>query len=169
MIIWKDIEEFDGLYAVSNTGVIRNNKTSKILKQTIHQNGYYMVSVKPYGRTGKSKTFKVHREVAKAFLNNPDNKPTVNHKDGNKLNNAVDNLEWSTHTEQMIHAYKNKLATPLKGMNNHLSRLTDDQVAEILDNPHIRNIEFSRRFNIDRSAISKVRSGKNWKHLKKVA
>lgn len=168
MVIWKDIEEFDNLYSVSNTGLIRNNKTSKVLKQTTTQNGYSMVVVKPFGRTGKCKAFKIHREVAKLFVDNPDNKPTVNHKDGNKLNNLASNLEWATSSEQMTHAHENKLVALVTGERNKFSRLTDEQAKEILDNPQIRNIEFARRFNIDRSAISKLRSGKHWKHLRAV-
>lgn len=169
MIEWKEIDTFDGLFSVSSIGQIKNNKTNRILKPTINPTGYYFVIVRPYGRNGGCKAFRVHREVAKAFIPNEENKPTVNHIDGDKLNNSVKNLEWATHKEQVIHAHANNLTNPPKGSNCKLSRLTDEQVTEILDNPHIRNIDFARRFNIDRSAISKVRSGKNWKHLSKVA
>lgn len=169
MIEWKEIDIFDGLFSVSSIGQIKNNKTNRILKPTINPTGYYFVVVRPYGRNGGCKAFRVHREVAKAFIRNEENKPTVNHIDGNKLNNSVENLEWATQKEQAAHAHANNLANPPKGDNCRLSRLTSDQVTYILDNPHIKNIEFAKLYNIDRSAISKVRSGKNWKHFKKAA
>jgi hypothetical protein len=166
MIEWKSVKDYENHFSVSNTGLFRNDRTNKVLKQTIHKTGYYLVSTKPNGKYGKAKTFRVHREIAIAFLPNIDNKPTVNHIDGNKLNNSISNLEWATHKEQVIHAIENNLVNTLMGSNCHFSRLTDEQVKQVLDNPHIKNIEFARLFNIDRSAISKLRSGKNWKHLR---
>lgn len=90
--IWKPIKDFEGHYQVSNFGRVKSIKFGKeiILKQNIRR-GYYYVGL---SKNGKVKYFQVHRLVAEAFLPNTDNLPQVNHKDENKLNNNVDNLEF---------------------------------------------------------------------------
>lgn len=119
--VWKDIPNYEGLYQVSNLGNIKSNqkkiyksngkafmnvlRKERILKKSIRQ-GYY--AVKLYKDNNK-KTIPVHRIVAKTFLKNNENKPCVNHIDGNKLNNNVSNLEWCTYSENTLHAYKNGL------------------------------------------------------------
>lgn len=115
--IWKDIKGYEGLYQVSNCGNVKSVKKTitrnnckilikeKILKKYIRQ-GYY--AVKLY----KNKTkinLPIHRLVAITYLKNDKNKPCVNHKDGNKLNNNIDNLEWVTYSENTLHSYKNGL------------------------------------------------------------
>ena len=86
---WKDIPGYEGLYEVSNLGRIRNKKTGRILKlETSHQ-GYKRIR---FSKGGKK--FAVHRLVAEAFIPNPQNLPMINHKDEDKTNNAVDNLEY---------------------------------------------------------------------------
>lgn len=99
--IWKIIPEFP-IYKISNYGNIKNRK--KILKQQIVASGYS--SIKLNNENIKNKKFLIHVLVAIAFIPNPDNKPTVNHKDHNKLNNNIDNLEWATMKEQNIHRRK---------------------------------------------------------------
>jgi hypothetical protein len=98
--IWKTIEGHN--YEVSNFGRIRNKKTKRISKLEIHDGRYYRVKL-------NNRNYKVHRLVALYFIPNPDNKPEINHKDGNKLNNCVDNLEWCTPEENMIHALEKGL------------------------------------------------------------
>ena len=97
MEIWKDIKGYEGLYQISNKGRVKslgNNKTKKekILSPGKHK-GYFYVSLY---KNRKEKKYSIHRLVAQAFLPNPDNLPVVNHKDENKLNNNVENLEWCT-------------------------------------------------------------------------
>ena len=107
--IWKDIKGYEGLYQASNFGRIKRleallpdkngNKhynPEKILVPWKHKSGYQLVGLNKYGHR---KARLVHRIVAEAFIKNPDNKPQINHKDGNKNNNCVSNLEWSTNSE----------------------------------------------------------------------
>ena len=85
--IWKDVKGYEGLYQVSNFGNVKSLIRNKILKLSYSHNGYRLVSL-------RRKTFRVHRLVAEAFISNPNNFSWVNHKDENKENNCVDNLEW---------------------------------------------------------------------------
>ena len=104
--IWKDIKGYEGLYQVSNLGkVARQTKTKGLhyLKGYINHKGYLKVHLM---KERKYQTFRVHRLVGLAFIPNPLNKPQINHKDGNKLNNSVDNLEWVTNEENYEHAIK---------------------------------------------------------------
>ena len=122
--IWKDIEETKGYYQISNYGrvksVSRFHKTKdtgyyskdKILKPSIDNLGYLQVQIrKPEGYNTRNgyKTRRIHLLVASAFIDNPYNLPVVNHIDGNKQNNCVDNLEWCTHQENVLHAFHNGL------------------------------------------------------------
>ena len=111
---WRDIRSYEGLYQVSNLGNVKSfnnrikNKNPMILKQTIdRKNGYLTVSL---SKNGKKKIHRVHKLVASIFIDNPNNYPVINHKDGNKLNNCVDNLEWCTYKQNIIHSWKNGLS-----------------------------------------------------------
>ena len=91
--IWKDIKGFEGLYQVSNMGRVKSLRRNIILKSRITRNGYERVNL---SANNIPKLYSVHRLVANAFISNPDNLPQVNHKDENRTNNHVDNLEWCT-------------------------------------------------------------------------
>lgn len=104
--IWADIEGYEGLYKVSNLG---NVSGKKMLTPSKSSSGYYKVELY---KDKISKVFWIHRLVAQTFLPNPDNKPQVNHKDGNKLNNILSNLEWVTVSENQIHAINSGLRLP---------------------------------------------------------
>jgi len=133
--IWKDVKGFEGYYEVSNTGIIfskcrfitdKNDNQKQIdhkrLAQHINQNGYFCISLY---KNSIGKNFRVHRLVAEMFIPNPNNKPCINHIDGNKLNNSIENLEWVTHKENTIHAFKTGLqkgsSTGKFGSDNKLS------------------------------------------------
>lgn len=87
---WRPVVGYEGLYEVSNTGQVINIKTGHILKQHKDKDGYWVLSLK----RDKYKTYFTHRLIAQAFIPNPDNLPMVNHKDEDKSNNRVTNLEW---------------------------------------------------------------------------
>lgn len=117
MEVWKDIKGYEELYMINNYGCVmgkermttgnRNRKLkSKIVKNHADKLGYQLVDL---CKDGKKKTFKVHRLVAQAFIENPQNKPYINHKDGNPRNNNVQNLEWCTQKENIRHAYRTGL------------------------------------------------------------
>lgn len=117
--IWRDIPSLEGAYQASNLGRIKSlsrlvNHPSggvkrikeRILKIALGTSGYYIVGI---AINGKNTTKTVHRLIAKTFIDNPENKPEVNHKDGNKLNNNLSNLEWSTVSENRYHAFRTGL------------------------------------------------------------
>lgn len=111
-IIWKRMiyhgEDLGDYYLVSNNGEVKGVKTGKIRKKSINHEGYYFVSVSLGSRKVKP-CIKIHRAVAETFLQNTNNFPVVNHKDGNKLNNNFYNLEWCTYKDNSIHAVDNCL------------------------------------------------------------
>ena len=109
--IWKDIKELSNKYQISNTGKIRSCfDNPKILSTFVDKYGYERIVI-------NKKHFSVHRLVAKAFIPNPKNKPQVNHIDGNKTNNNVNNLEWSTNSENQKHSFRVLKTVP--PMKNH--------------------------------------------------
>lgn len=103
---WKDIKGFEGWYQVSNEGKVFSVKSNILLNPYIVNNGYCIVTLckdkRKYRRS-------VHRLVAQSFMPNPENKPEINHKDGDKTNNCVKNLEWVTREENEKHAWANGL------------------------------------------------------------
>ena len=115
-VIWKPVEGYEGLYEVSNTGIVRSlerfdngvHVPSTVLKPSKNNRYAY---VKLY-RHSQHKIFRVHRLVALAFIPNPNNKPQVNHIDGNKMNNDSRNLEWCTQAENNRHAIDTGLQDP---------------------------------------------------------
>ena len=108
MEIWKDIPGTKGCIEVSNEGRVRSllSGTPRELKTQIDQKGYHRVRV---NINGQKISYRIHREVAKAFIPNADALPQVNHKDGNKNNNSVSNLEWVSNVDNVHHAIANGL------------------------------------------------------------
>ena len=131
MVIWKDVDGFEGLYKVSSEGVVvgtpRTGTKGGVVKWYKTTHGYMEYHL---CKNGKRHHMSTHRLVAKHFIPNPNNKPFVNHIDGNKLNNNVENLEWVTHEENMQHAVRTGLLNN-KGNNHPRNKLTDKEVYQI--------------------------------------
>lgn len=92
--IWKDVRGFEGLYQVSNLGNIKSSYTNKTLTPSNNGTGYYYINLR---KNKANFRYYAHRLVAQTFLDNPNNYPCINHKDENRKNNSVDNLEWCTY------------------------------------------------------------------------
>lgn len=148
--IWKDIKNFEGLYQVSNLGRIKNNK-DEILKPAIKR-GYNQVTL---CKNGERKYIGVHRLVAESFIPNPNNLPQVNHKDENKLNNTVQNLEFCDCSYNINYGTRNKK------ISKKLCKLIEQYD---LDNNFIKlwygAKEIKRKLKIDNSLIGKCCKGK---------
>ena len=120
---WKDIKGYEGKYQVSNLGNVKSlldkslKKREKILKPSLTHKGYLRVYL---SKESKKSTRLIHRLVAEAFIPNLENKETVNHIDGNKTNNRIDNLEWLSNIENQRHAWKMGLKKGLRGERNPL-------------------------------------------------
>lgn len=156
-------------YFVDEYGNVYSNKKNKLkqLKPILTKYGYYEVHL--YGEI--SKRCKIHRLVAEAFIPNSENKPEINHIDGNKLNNNVSNLEWCTTKENMKHARDTGLNTSIpppngKGIKNSRSRLTEKEVLEIRANIENKtHKELAVLYNVAPSTISGIIARLRWKHI----
>ena len=143
--IWKRLKyrgkDYGNLYEVSNLGNIRNAKTHKLRKLRINDKGYHVISLS-LGSAKNRPTVRVHRLVAEAFIPNPDNKPEINHIDGNKCNNIITNLEWCTPKENVAHALQFGLANVdhLKALSEYRSKSVKciDKQGNITIYPSIR-------------------------------
>ena len=148
-------------YIITKDGKVINKKKGNILKPQLNGKGYLRVSI------GKQLKF-VHRLVAEKYIPNPNNLPQVNHKDGNKLNNCVDNLEWVSNKDNRAHALKEGLH--LYGEKCPWSKLKEQDVIYILDNyPKMTIKDLALKFNVNRNTISDIVHHRTWKQLKRYA
>ena len=150
-------------HLVTESGEVFNKNGNK-LKQQTSKDGYKVVSIT---RNNKNKKFTVHRLVAIAYIPNPENKPCVNHIDGDKTNNHVSNLEWCTYSENSKHSFENGLQVSLKGEEVHSAILTEGQVHEIckLMESGYRNGDVAKMFNIANYFIANIRTKNTWRHI----
>jgi hypothetical protein len=137
---------------VSSDGRLISLRTKKILKQN-SVNGYASHVTRVGGRTGKNVVIKTHLAVAKAFLPNPANKPEINHRDGNKMRPALDNLEWSTRIENVQHAYKTGLAGGVDGSPGAAATIPMETITKIRQE-HAVGPEWSLRSKAKELGIS---------------
>jgi len=169
--IWKDIEDFEGKYQVSNFGRVKSlkrkiseswkgNKAETIILNPLKGDRRYLqVSLWSNGKDHKRY---IHRLVAKAFIPNPENKPQVNHKDGDKCNNAVNNLEWNTRSENVKHAISTGL-----NKENGKPKLTHGNIISIfrMRNENVPVYKIAKKYNVNPSCIYGVLRRDTYKHV----
>ena len=119
-------------YDISEDGEVKNTNTNKHLKKQINNSGYYRVEL---SKKGRSKKLFVHRLVALSFIPNIENLPQVNHKDGNKLNNNVSNLEWITASNNKKHAFRVLGQKPNKAFNdkNGKTKIKKEEIPSLIE------------------------------------
>lgn len=168
----KPVKGFEGLYEVSDAGYVQTVEhtitdkaghqytiKSRVLKPSKIGRGYLAVYLR---KEGKTYVQYVHRLVAEAFVPNPDNKPIVNHKNGNKLKCEASNLQWSTYSENNQHAYDTGLKP--KGEGQYKARLTENQVREIKQNGKYTTYEnIARKYGVSKATIRDVLLCRTWK------
>ena len=141
-------------YEITKDGKVFNKKWGRYVKPQPNGTGYLRVHI-------AGKMYFVHRLVAMIYIPNPENLPQVNHIDGNKHNNCVDNLEWVSNRDNSLHALH-------KGWmrieeNHQFAKLTREQVSFIKHHPEMSRKELAEKFNISPRTITDIRQGKTWK------
>lgn len=156
--IWRDVVDYEGLYMVSNMGRVKSLHFNReqILRASFSSKGYPQVSL---SKNNRKRTWRVNIIVARAFIPNPENKPTVNHINGVKTDNRVENLEWATNAENTEHAVRIGLIKT--GAANVLSILSESDREFIVANyvPYDKNFGFeglAKMFGVSKSTIHRI-------------
>lgn len=174
--IFKDIKGYEGLYQISNIGRVKSlpkpkrnrsgkwTTSEKILKPSINFEGY---TTSALIKNGIAKTKTLHRLVAKAFIPNPENKLTVNHINGIRNDNRVENLEWNTQSENVSHAFRIGMKTQI-GSKCPRAILNEKQVLEIRSKFKKRiytRVMLGKEYGVSEHTIKKVLNKNNWSHI----
>lgn len=167
---WRTIPNYSR-YVASNTGLIKTfdwkgSGKEKILSPALDQSGYFRTMLKR--DDGKTHTVKIHRIIAQTFIPNTENKAEVNHKNGNKTDNNINNLEWVTHQENVQHAFALGLAKPRRGEKNNKSILTEKQVIEIRKKFYPRKytrLMLAKEYGVSPATIKDVILRRSWKYV----
>ena len=173
MEVWKDIEGYKGIYQVSDAGRVRsvdriNSRGYKrkgiILKLQDGNRGYKTVGL---CKDGVMKSHLVHRLVAVAFIPNPENKPEVNHTEGNKPDNRACKLEWCTAAENSEHAVKMRLLKPPLGERHPQSKLSEIDVLDIrwLRGFGVTIAALAGEYQVSTTSVRQVLTGRSWGHV----
>jgi AraC-like DNA-binding protein len=158
---FKDIKGFEGRYAINKNGEVYSYFLNRLMKLKTSKTGYLVVHLR---KQEEEKHPSVHRLVAEHFIDNPDNKPTVNHIDGNKKNNGVENLGWSTHKEQSKHALDQGLIIP-RGNHIYSPEFKIKVKSYFLEN-NCSVTELARIFNISERSAKRFTEFEGVKGLK---
>ena len=154
-------------YYIQDDGKVYSSITNKILSTQLDKDGYEKVQM--VDSNGKRHRFSVHRLVLENFCPVPDmNKLQVNHKDGNKLNNNINNLEWVTCKENIQHAIKNNLRANQSGQFNNGAKLTEEEVKEIITmllDKKYKYEDIGKKYGVTSDCIGAIKNKKNWKYL----
>lgn len=171
---WKGLQyngvDYSKWYEVSNLGEIRNVRLKKIRKSINLSKKGYRCSSFTMGNIKDKMTFNYHRAVACTFIPTNDYTLTINHKDGDKLNNTVDNLEWCSNKENMQHAFENNLFKSRQGTKNNSNLLTEDEVRLIRKlyiprHPEFSGVELAKKFGVHASTIQSIIHRRKWEWL----
>lgn len=175
--VWKDVIGYEGLYQVSNLGIVKSLRRVDVLGRTVkerikkpslNKNGYLHVGLY---KNGIHKNCYIHRLVAEAFIPNHNNLPQVNHINAIKEDNSLVNLEWVMQSENIRHAYDNGLIkhSSREGESNSNSKLTEKQVIEIYirANNGEKHQFLCEEFGVNKGVISKIKCGKTWVYITK--
>jgi len=154
--VWKDIKGYEGNYKISNFGRIESVRYGRILKQTVNHKGYKYVSIS-YNK--KVSTYRVHRLVAIAFIDNKENKPQVNHINGIKTDNITDNLEWMTSEENVKHAVRCGL------IKSELSSIEVISIRALHKECGYTKQRLSDMFRVSSNTIRSIIDFKTWKYI----
>ena len=167
--IWRDVSNYEGLYQVSNFGRVKSFQLKKprIIKLSLDSGGYIKVIL---SKDGATKNHNVHILVAKAFVANPNNKPQINHLNGNKWDNRSDNLEWVTDSENKYHSYRTGLRKEPRGEKHRQAKLTNAEAEYCRQVYKFRDKEFSmtalaKKFGVCRQAIEHIIWGTTYRDI----
>lgn len=147
---WKAIKGYEGLYFISSKGKLRNNK-GHILRAADNGNGYLRYNLRD-GKGG-AKTHYLHRLIAEAFIDNPNNLPEVNHKDEDKKNNAIENLEWCTGKYNKTYGTRIKRSAFAKRRHIIGTNMEDGHVI------HLHGVVDAKKYGLNKSAVSNCLQG----------
>ena len=171
--IWKWIKNYEGVYQASTKGRARSFFKGKcrLIKPTVTHRGYLSICLYRYDeKDGKQhkKTFRLNRIIAETFIPNPENKPEVHHKNNDKSDNSVENLEWVTDEENKAYAHEDGVY--LKGERNPTAKLTEDDVRFIRQNYKAGDPEFgqgvlAKKYGVSTTTIRNIIIGRGWKHV----
>lgn len=162
--MWKPFIENND-YQINEFGEFMSfkHRKPKLLKQRLNDSGYPVVG---FYSNGIYKIVTIHRQVGIHFIPNPNNLPEVNHVDGIKTNNHFSNLEWSTRSLNVKHAYDTGLIISNKGINQWKAKLTDEMIREIRSYKGYKSGKaVAKQFNIHYNSIYQIWKGVTWKHV----
>lgn len=177
--LWFDIPEFEGFYKIKKNGDVKSLERivktkgggSRVKKELILRpgktaKGYFSVEL---CKNGIGKSISIHRLIGITFISNIENKPQINHKNGVKTDNRIDNLEWVTPAENMQHAFKTGLcdSSGIIGEKNGQAKLKLSQVLDIkrlLEGSNFLQKDIAVMFGVSKWTISKIKRGVTWSH-----